>query len=158
MVGGLKHCTRCKSVFYCNKSCQGKHWKDHSALCKAIEVPDSQHSEMVRNAGVYSSDLTSREHERVFKLVGGRCLLKCALENVDTKLLYDMGAQVSILSKSWLKGNQINVPIRNISELLDKDELIVKTATDTNIPYVGWCLINFSCYHGVMIYFCKCHS
>ena len=67
MVGGLKHCTRCKSVFYCNKSCQSKHLKDHSALCKAIEVLDSQHSEMVRNAGVYTSDLMPREHGRVVK-------------------------------------------------------------------------------------------
>ena len=88
MVGGLKRFTHCKTVFYCNKSCQSKHWKDHSALCKAIEVLDSQYLEMVRNAGVYTSDLTPREHERVVKLVGGRCLLKCALENVDTKFLY----------------------------------------------------------------------
>ena len=143
MAGGLKHCTHCKSVFYCNKSCQSKHWKDHSALCKAIEILDSQHSERVRNEGVYTSHLTPREHERVVKLVEGRCLLKCALENVDTKLLYDTGVQVSILSKSWLKENQIDVPIRNISELLDEDELIVKTAMDTDIPYVGWCLIKF---------------
>ena len=62
---------------------------------------------------------------------------------MDTKLLYDTGAQVSILSKSWLKENQINVPIRSISELLDEDELIVKTAVDTDIPYFGWCLIKF---------------
>ena len=130
-------------MFYCNKSCQSKQWKDHSALCKAIEVLDSQHSERVRNAGIYTSHLTPREHERVVKLVGGRCLLKCALENVDTKLLYDTGALVSILSKSWLKENQIDVPIQNISELLDEDELIVKTAMDTDIPYVGWCLIKF---------------
>ena len=143
MPDGLKRCTHCKSVFYCNKSCQSKHWKDHSALCKAIEVLDSQHSERVRNAGVYTSHLTPREHERVVKLVGGKCLLKCALENVDTKLLYDTGAQVSILSKSWLKENQIDVPVQNISELLDEDELIVKTAMDTDIPYVGWCLIKF---------------
>ena len=62
---------------------------------------------------------------------------------MDTKLLYDTGAQVIILSKSRLKENQINVPIRNISELLDEDELVVKTAMDTDIPYVGWCLIKF---------------
>ena len=56
---------------------------------------------------------------------------------------YDTGAQVSILSNSWPKENQINVPIWNISELLDEDELIVKTAMDTDISYVGWCLIKF---------------
>ena len=94
---------------------------------------------MVRNARVPTSHLTPRKHERVM-LVGDRCLLKCALENVDTKLLYDTGAQVSILSKSWLKENLINVPIRNIFELLDEDESIVKTTMDTDIPYVRWCL------------------
>ena len=69
--------------------------------------------------------------------------MKSDLENVYTKLLYDTGAQVSILSKSWLKENQINVLIWNISELLDEDELIVKTAMDTYFPYVGWCLMKF---------------
>ena len=98
---------------------------------------------MVRNAGFYTSHLTPKEDERVVKLIGGRCLLKCDLENVDTKLLYDTGAQVSILSKPWLKENQINVSFRNISELLNEDELIIKTAIDTDIPYVGWCLIKF---------------
>ena len=29
-------------------------------------------------------------------------------------------------------------PYSDISELLDKDELIVKTAMDTDIPYVRW--------------------
>ena len=66
---------------------------------KAVEVSDSQHSEMVRNAGVYTSHLTPREHERVVKLVGGRCLLKCAFENVDTKL-YDTVFQVMAERKS----------------------------------------------------------
>ena len=46
---------------------------------------------MVKNAGVYTSRLTPRDHERVVKLVGGRCLLKCALENMETKLLNDNG-------------------------------------------------------------------
>ena len=55
----------------------------------------------------------------------------------------DTGAYVRILSNSWLKENQINVPIRSIFELLDEDELIVKTAMDTDILYVGWCLIKF---------------
>ena len=69
--------------------------------------------------------------------------MECALENVDAKLLYDTGAQVPILSNSPLKENQMNVPIRIISELLYQDELTVETAMDTNIPCVGWCLIKF---------------
>lgn len=29
----LKRCTRCKSVFYCDATCQRGHWKDHKVSC-----------------------------------------------------------------------------------------------------------------------------
>lgn len=30
----LLKCSRCKSVFYCNKECQRLHWKAHKTICK----------------------------------------------------------------------------------------------------------------------------
>ena len=29
-------CTGCKTVFYCNKDCQKKHWKTHKFECKKL--------------------------------------------------------------------------------------------------------------------------
>ena len=33
----LKKCTACKCVWYCDKKCQNKHWKEHKKECKLIK-------------------------------------------------------------------------------------------------------------------------
>ena len=33
----LKKCIACKCVWYCDKDCQNKHWKEHKAECKRIK-------------------------------------------------------------------------------------------------------------------------
>ena len=33
----LMKCTACKCVWYCNKECQNKHWKEHKKQCKLIK-------------------------------------------------------------------------------------------------------------------------
>ena len=33
----LKNCTACKCVWYCDKKCQNKHWKEHKKECKRIK-------------------------------------------------------------------------------------------------------------------------
>ena len=33
----LKKCTACKCVWYCDKECQNKHWKEHRKECKLIK-------------------------------------------------------------------------------------------------------------------------
>lgn len=32
----LFHCSRCRSVFYCNAGCQKSHWKDHKKMCMEV--------------------------------------------------------------------------------------------------------------------------
>ena len=33
----LKKCDGCKCVWYCDKECQNKHWKEHKKECKVIK-------------------------------------------------------------------------------------------------------------------------
>ena len=33
----LKKCRNCKCVWYCDKDCQNKHWKEHKRDCKRIK-------------------------------------------------------------------------------------------------------------------------
>ena len=33
----VKKCTACKCVWYCDKECQNKHWKEHRKECKPIK-------------------------------------------------------------------------------------------------------------------------
>ena len=31
-------CSSCKSVFYCDRNCQKRHWKEHKSFCKSKKV------------------------------------------------------------------------------------------------------------------------
>ena len=33
-VGGTQSCSVCRSVFYCSKACQKRHWREHKVTCK----------------------------------------------------------------------------------------------------------------------------
>jgi len=33
----LKNCTACECVWYCDKDCQNKHWKEHKKECRPIK-------------------------------------------------------------------------------------------------------------------------
>ena len=34
-TSGIKRCTGCKMVFYCNVNCQKRHWKAHRSVCRS---------------------------------------------------------------------------------------------------------------------------
>ena len=54
----------------------------------------------------------------VAKLVGKKCRVLCSLSGVTVEALWDTGAQVSIVSKSWLGENLTSLELRKIDELL----------------------------------------
>ena len=72
-------CSSCQTVYYCGKTCQIRHWKDHKVLCGAIKslaviVEDTK---TVKTAFV--SHITSQKHSKIIKLVGEKCLVECLL-------------------------------------------------------------------------------
>ena len=58
------------------------------------------------------------------------------------EVLWDTGAQVSIVSVDFLKDYFPNCTIRDVSGLLDCD-LTLTVANDSNIPYKGWVELDF---------------
>ena len=58
------------------------------------------------------------------------------------EVLWDTGAQVSIVPENLLKRLLPDVPIKDISELVDM-ELNFTTANGTKIPYKGWVDLTF---------------
>ena len=87
--------------------------------------------------------LPPKHQSRLVGLVGNRCMVNCFMDNQTVKVLWDTGAQSSIVNESW---RQIHLPhtvIRPISELLEGETLTVVAANDTPIPYIGWIEVSF---------------
>ena len=69
-------------------------------LCKAIKELSKRESFKetglgdAQDSGVYASHISPRQQERVAKLVGKKCSVKCYLDKKPTEALWDTGAQV----------------------------------------------------------------
>ena len=65
--------------------------------------------------------------------------MSCVLNGVPVEVLWNTGAQVSILSKSWLSKNRSSSELRNIEELLGEEaELNLRAGNGGIIPFIGW--------------------
>ena len=49
-------------------------------------------------SGSYSTNLTPKEKKKVAELIGDNCLIQCRLNQRETSVLLDTGAQASIIS------------------------------------------------------------
>ena len=83
------------------------------------------------------SHLTPREHAKVIGLVGKKCIVKCLLNDCEFELLWDTGAQVSIISLEAIQQHLGSIGIRQLSELLDTN-LNLTAVNGTKIPYIEW--------------------
>lgn len=144
----FKECGGCHAVRYCSKDCQQSQWEEHKLLCHAICYLMSRGDKASFGAGdstddsVYASHLTPKQNVTVTKLMGKRCMVHCLLNGVETSALWDTGAQVSIISRTWLKTNIPDVIIKPVEDLLD-EKLELRAANGTTIPYEGWTELKF---------------
>ena len=86
--------------------------------------------------------LTPKQHAKVVKLVGRQCQVECFLNDRGVSVLWDTGAQVSIISKSTLANLLPETEIKDISELLDVN-LNLTAANGSPILYQGWVELEF---------------
>ena len=66
-----------------------------------------------------------------------------SINHQETTALWDTGSQVSIVSRQWWKSNLPNIPLHNISEILEPD-LKLTAANGTDIPFDGWLEVTVS--------------
>ena len=97
-------------------------------------LPDHQ-----RDSRTFICHMTPRQHRKVTNLVGPRCTVDCFLNNVPATVLWDTGAQVSLISADWLQDNLPTAPVRPLSELVEHERnLDLRAANGTTIPFEGW--------------------
>ena len=122
---------------YCGTKCQRNHWSQHKTLCNAIkqETQNRKQTTEDANSGIFISHLTPKQHKKVVSLVGRSCSVKAKLNGKRAEILWDTGAQVSIVLASFIN-------VWNATALVDivngvnHDELcLVKTCKkDVVIP------------------------
>ena len=69
-------------------------------------------------------------------LIGKKCMVKCFLSDCEVDMLWDTGAQVSIIPVKSLQEHLGSIAIRPLSELLETS-LNLTAVNGTQIPYIG---------------------
>ena len=141
----LRRCSKCQSVRYCSVQCQKSHWPKHKVLCDAIkELSEKEHGAQkglgdAQDENVYVSHITPRQQDRIANLVGRKCTVQCHLDDKPFEVLWDTGAQVSIMSEDFLKSYWPSPQEKNIRQLLGEDGNVdLQAVNGTDIPYCGW--------------------
>ena len=98
---------------YCSEGYQKAHRPKHKELSergarKGKGLGDTQDN------NVYVSHITPKQQDRTAKLVGRKCSVQCCLDDKPLEVLWDTGAQVSILFKGVLKSQLSSVQIQDV--------------------------------------------
>ena len=73
--------------------------------------------------------------------MGERCVVPCLINGNEINVLYDTGAQISIISHDRMRRNLIDCELKSIQDLLEA-ELDLTAANGTQIPYIGYVDVN----------------
>ena len=113
-------------------------------LCNAIEYLSNKAKQdnADPSSSTFVSHLTPQQHATVVGLVGKRCIVKGEINGQKVDVLWDTGAQVSLISDQLVRRNFPGITVKNISELLNS-ELNLTAANGGEIPYIGWVELNF---------------
>ena len=74
--------------------------------------------------------------------MGKQCVVHCSLDDVPVEVLWDTGAQVSIVHSNWLTNNFPELKPQSVSELTEGG-FDVKSASGVGILILGWVPLRF---------------
>ena len=139
----LKCCGRCGAVSYCSNRYQKNHWKDHQQICDAIFSLSSQQKKEMGRKGQYQAHLIPKEKKKLVSLIGKQTIVKVFMSNMCNdkyvNILWDTGANISIIGKECLYSLFPNISIRNLQDILsESDKLHIRWGNQQEIPYEGY--------------------
>ena len=142
----ISRCSRCKARWYCSKTCQTTDWETHKTI-QALAIKYEE-ADLGRGHGddphAFKTHLTPKQQDKLIKLVGRKCQVRCKVNGVELTALWKTGAQISLLSKKQLKEHFGDVEIQDVKLSLDDGtEFELTTANRTQIPSCGWVKLNF---------------
>ena len=99
----FKTCSNCESVQYCGSKCQQQHWNSHKKICKAISELSFQEQKKMTDSNNFQTFLTPKHYNKLVSLVGPRSVIQCYIEHKLQNILWDTGANVSLIDKNSLQ-------------------------------------------------------
>ena len=91
----------------------------HKVICKSISDLTVKQSKKVENTGVYNSFYTPKQRIQLVNLIGRKSTANCFLFDINCKILWDTGANISVISKSYVRQKFPHLKIRELREILD---------------------------------------
>ena len=108
-VGNLSSVQDVKVSDTVQKKCQRHHWVNHKPLYNCIWDLSQYQKVGIKGEGdssdpdAYPSHLNPKQKTAIAGLVEKKCTLTCKLENENFEVLWDTGAQVSLISEQTVE-------------------------------------------------------
>ena len=140
-------CSKCKMTYYCSKKCQKSHFEHHYPYCTMIEgLKEVETKKIYGDLSVRQIQINDKTRKKLIKLVGDKPILRCHLGGKEVEVLWNTGSMVSLVDRSWIKGNLPDVVIHPVSDFLEshEKELCLKAANSTRIKFDGVAVLDFT--------------
>ena len=139
-------CKSCKAGCYCSSACRESHQGEHKEICgniQELEKIEAAKREMSAFSVREANQVRAKLKDGLVRLVGERPLVHCELGGADSYALWDTGAMVSLVSRSWLEQKRPGTEIMTIEEFLEGDSLHLCAANNTNVDVEGVAILKF---------------
>ena len=147
---GVMTCGKCKCAIYCSKLFQKKHFPCHTQYCTAIsDLEELELKKLYKNHTVREEQIDSKTRTKLLKLIGEKPMLKCTLDGMDAKVLWDTGSMISLVDTKWVKMYFQDKKLHSVDEFLQNEVLQIRAANSSEISFEGvllfkFCLLNDS--------------
>ena len=86
--------------------------------------------------GQYQANLTPKEQKTLIGLTGKQNVVKLYVNDKPVDILWDTGANISIISKEYVNNLFPNIVIKNLHDILsDADKLQIRWGNQEILPY-----------------------
>ena len=141
----VQKCEKCDGGCYCSENCKNfhAHFGDHKVICASI-----QHLEEKQMANRLSQ-LPLREKNQVpvkrklVSLVGEKPIVNCLLNGEKAEALWDTGAMVSMVDRTWLDSHFPAEKVESLEDFLAGDTLHLLAANNRKVALDGVVTLSF---------------
>lgn len=143
LLSGYKQGKQCGIATYCGQTCQKQHWKIHRNTCKtisAIEANNASIGSSKQNVDTLKgsvNEITPKTRTKLAKVLGQKCTVNILMNGTEENVLWDTGAQVSLVSRDWVHGHDLGGMVKPIGDLFNGG-LVIKSVSGNEIEYEGF--------------------